>query len=364
MSFFESPSEQSKVKTRLVCKYFNAWSKVMKHKNRLAYIDLFCGPGVYDDGTESTPMIITKTILNDDNLSDKFILFFNDKDEEKVESLKSAIEGIDNYEKLKFLPNFACMEVNDALANSFSEITMVPSFTFIDPFGYAGVSLDLIRALTEDAGCECILFFNYNRINAAINNSGVRNRMIDIFGENRFNIIESSIKDDHKISRQNLIMEQFSLAMNDIGIKYVLPFRFQQEKQCRTSHYIIFLTKHHLGYKIMKEIMYRESRPTNDDIGTFEYIPIDSQYANQLSFLSNFNYDIDNLKKDLLTYFSGRTIKMIDIYYEHNLNTPYIDKDYKEALKQLEDENKIIADPTKRDRRKGTMADHVKITFP
>lgn len=361
-NFFESPSEQSKVKTRLVCKYFNAWSKVMSHKNRLAYIDLFCGPGVYDDGTESTPLIITKEILNNGNLSNKFVLFFNDNDEKNIKSLGTSLKNLNAFKKLKFSPKFSCMEVNKSLANFFSEINLIPSFTFIDPFGYSGVSLNLIKALTKDAACECILFFNYNRVNAAINNPCVENRMIDLFGKNRLNIIQNLINTDPNISRQDLIMEQFSLAMNDIGIKYVLPFRFEQKNQCRTSHYVIFLTKHPLGYKIMKEIMYRESRRDNDDIGTFEYIPINSKYANQLSFLNNFNYSIDELKKDLLTHFSGRTIKMIEIFYEHNLNTPYIDKDYKEALKQLESENKIITNPAKR--RKNTMADHVKITFP
>ncbi len=44
--FFERQKENSKVKTEIVCKYFDAFSTVFKNKKKdIAYIDLCCGPG-------------------------------------------------------------------------------------------------------------------------------------------------------------------------------------------------------------------------------------------------------------------------------------------------------------------------------
>lgn len=50
--FFDEQGEQSEVKANIVAKYFDAWSKVMLanmkrfgHFTRVAYIDLFAGPG-------------------------------------------------------------------------------------------------------------------------------------------------------------------------------------------------------------------------------------------------------------------------------------------------------------------------------
>jgi len=34
-------------------------------------------------------------------------------------------------------------------------------------------------------GCDCVFFFNYNRINAGINNPGVKKHMDALFGEER-----------------------------------------------------------------------------------------------------------------------------------------------------------------------------------
>ena len=63
LGFFEQPREQSEVKKAIVSKYFWAWAKVImptakKAAKRVAYIDLFAGPGRYEDGTQCTPLLI------------------------------------------------------------------------------------------------------------------------------------------------------------------------------------------------------------------------------------------------------------------------------------------------------------------
>lgn len=68
-SFFDEQTEQSLVKATLVSKYFDVWAKVIistqkrypEHSSgKIAYIDLFAGPGRYADGTQSTPLRILK----------------------------------------------------------------------------------------------------------------------------------------------------------------------------------------------------------------------------------------------------------------------------------------------------------------
>ena len=61
-AFFDEQRDQSLVKAAIVAKYFNAWSRVMIANaakgipiNRLAYIDLFAGPGRYKDGKRVKP---------------------------------------------------------------------------------------------------------------------------------------------------------------------------------------------------------------------------------------------------------------------------------------------------------------------
>ena len=72
-----------------------------------------------------------------------------------------------------------------------------------------------------------------------------------------------------------------------------------------------------------------------------------------------------DLQDSLLEAYAGQTLSMRTIYEEHSVDTPYIASNYKEALKNLENDGKITArksDGSKR--RKGTFADDVLATFP
>ncbi len=72
---------QSRVKSRIVQKYFRAWSGVMAANaenepgwpKSLAYFDLFCGRGEYRDGSASTPLLVLEEALQNPAL--KTILF-------------------------------------------------------------------------------------------------------------------------------------------------------------------------------------------------------------------------------------------------------------------------------------------------
>jgi len=67
--FFDETREQSIIKGKIVSDYFWAWAKVItptvkkSGTNRIAYIDLFAGPGRYRDGTKSTPLLILEKAI-------------------------------------------------------------------------------------------------------------------------------------------------------------------------------------------------------------------------------------------------------------------------------------------------------------
>ena len=68
--FFEAQSDLSRIKARIVSKYFNAWASVMasavlrRRDKRIGYIDLFAGPGAYSDGKPSTPLLVLKGAID------------------------------------------------------------------------------------------------------------------------------------------------------------------------------------------------------------------------------------------------------------------------------------------------------------
>jgi hypothetical protein len=70
------------------------------------------------------------------------------------------------------------------------------------------------------------------------------------------------------------------------------------------------------------------------------------------------------LQGTLLQEFAGKTICLDEIYLTHNVDTPYIRKNYREALMELERAKKISTQPPADKRRRGTFAPHVLAIFP
>ena len=83
-NFFTEQKEQSLVKATIVEKYFVAWAKIMTSvvrdlppdKQKIAYVDLFAGPGCYKDGSKSTPIKILEKAIADPNFAKMLLTLF------------------------------------------------------------------------------------------------------------------------------------------------------------------------------------------------------------------------------------------------------------------------------------------------
>jgi three-Cys-motif partner protein len=365
--FFESSKEQSRVKAQIVSKYFEAWAMVMmsvqdkqhgKYGDRIAYIDLFAGPGRYDDGTQSTPLMILEKVIANDKLRGRLVSIFNDKDENNTRSLEEAIENLPGIDTLRYPPQIRNQEIGSEIVKMFDQMRLIPTFFFVDPWGYKGLSLQLINVVLKNWGCDCVFFFNYNRISMGLPNEIVEEHMNALFGQQRADNLRETISGSPPAERELMIVEELCQAIKETGKKYVLPFRFKNDSGTRTSHHLIFVSKDFRGYDIMKDIMARESSSTDQGVASFEYSPATVRQP----FLFQLSRPLDDLEGMLLENFAGRTLTRNQIYQEHNVDRPYIPKNYRDALLNLEAAGQVLTDPASR--KKGTFGPNVKVTFP
>ena len=143
----------------------------------------------------------------------------------------------------------------------------------MDPWGYKGLSLKLISSAIKNWGCDCIFFFNYNRINMGINNPYVEEHMNALFGSERADKLRINIENMSPYKRELSIVEAISQALREECGGYVLPFCFKTADGRRSSHHLIFVSKNIRGYQIMKEIMAKESSDSEQGVPLFEYNP-------------------------------------------------------------------------------------------
>jgi three-Cys-motif partner protein len=278
-SFFEERSEASEVKAQIVDKYFKAWAAIVAPRARddkIAYIDLFAGPGRYKDGSASVPLMILESAIKDPVLCAKLVTVFNDKNGDNTRTLEEEIGNLEGIEKLKFKPQVMNNEVGVEIAASFEKTGLIPTLFFVDPWGYKGLSLRLINSVLKNWGCDCIVFFNYNRINMGLTNPIVTEHMNALFGEERANALRDELKDLSASKRELKIVEEMSAALQDMGGKFVLPFCFKNESGARTSHYLFFVSKNVTAYTIMKGIMGGESTKHEQNVPSFSHCAADA----------------------------------------------------------------------------------------
>lgn len=362
--FFDERTDESEVKARIIEKYFNAWGNIVLGtaqrfgEGRIGYIDLYAGPGRYRDGSASTPLLILEKVIAQPKFHDCFVSYFNDGKSDHSATLQDEIAKLPGIHLLKHKPTVTSGAVDAEAAKYFQSTRLIPTFTFFDPFGYKGLSLQIVNSVIKDWGCDCVFFFNYNRINAGISNAVVDDHMDALFTKERADVLRQMLKGKAPWQREALILEHMAQALKGMQGKYVLPFQFKNRS--RTTHYLFFVSKSFKGYEVMKDIMAGESSTNDGGVASFAYSPADKDTPYLLSFLQ----PLTDLKGKILRTFAGKTMSMHQVYfdYEHLASTPFVKTNYKQVLYELYAEGKITA--SRKPKRAGTFADDIIVNFP
>lgn len=347
--------EHTRVKHILLKKYLTAWIPILgKWNPKICYFDGFAGRGEYTDGTLGSPLIALEVA---DNLSQYFgelICFFIEKDLENFKNLEKVLTR--EQSRIKNLHKIKIIKENDEFANVISGIfeylekeksILVPSFFFIDPFGFSGIPFTVIRRILENPKTEVFFTFMVRDIARFIKLPELEDIFNKLFGTDRWKeILNSSVKRP-EIALINLYREQLH---NIANVKYSWPFRVCTSEKVQTLYYLLHVTNNFKGHSIMKNIMFNQSAE-----GNFAYLgPQDITARTQMRLFDI--HSIQDLKKYLMERFKGKSLEYKEIQERvctpWYTEPPYIDKHYRKALKELEKEKKIkvnrISSKTKR----------------
>ncbi|MBA7663419.1 hypothetical protein ES703_71460 [subsurface metagenome] len=134
------------------------------------------------------------------------------------------------------------------------------------------------------------------------------------------------------LTREQAILKFYRNQLHEeIGIRYTFPFQVKADTNLQTVYYLIHCTNHPKGCELMKAIMYKSGTE-----GKFGYFgPAEGQLS--LEYFSG----TKSLQKFLVEKYENRTISFRNIRYENLMETPYIRKHYREAIVQLEKDNRI-----------------------
>lgn len=347
--FFKYQTASSKIKANIVANYFPKYCKIIlkSPQTEIRYLDLFAGPGIYEDGSLSTPILIADACAEDAILKSVVHLMFNDN--EHIETLKKHFEKRYNETDFSFSPKFGDKTVgeDEKIKAYLRKITTekknpYPTLLFFDPFGYKGINTNDLAKFLSNWGNEIFLFFNIKRIHAAVENNKFDELMNELFPTTI-----DKIRTDRKYVGK--VQERLSLIIGNLAneFKRIVPnlfhcaFKFQEEDSNTTSHYIIHFTKHNRGYDLVKQI-YNDFDNIGATLGENGDYMFDSKKLDQDDGQLNFgDQNIYVLGKQLVDKYKGRKILAIQLFNEHQTLTKYCRKHYSDTLRDLETKGKL-----------------------
>ena len=259
--------EHTEVKHILLKKYLSAWIPILGKRNRkICYVDAFAGRGEYTDGTLGSPLIALEVADTRTDYFKELTCFFVEKDPENFGNLEIVLErektNIKNCHKIKRRVR------NDEFTNVIDEIfeyleeeksILVPSFFFIDPFGFSGIPFVAIKRILKNSKTEVFFTCMVRDIARFIQSPKLEDTFNELFGTDEGRDTLKSPQEP-ELDLIYLYREQLHEVAN---VKYSQPFKVCSSEKIQILYYLLHVTNNFLGHSIMKDIMFNQSTEGN-----------------------------------------------------------------------------------------------------
>lgn len=330
--------------------------------SQLNYIDAFAGPGIYAGGESGSPIVALTTLVDHRAFANwssvRFLFYFVEKDEETCQSLKEQVAALWTRRHGGCPSNVSVQIVHKSFFDTVGDLTKistshggasisVPTFAFVDPFGFSDLPIADLCSLLRTGSCEVLFNFMYNDINRffTFENEKHRSKMMMLFDYDEFPSVEGLNPREREALLGRHIEQVFRRRGN---FKYVRSF--QMEGMTNRTLYSLFFATHRIeGLEVMKDVMWKidpaEGRRFSD-----RWVDQPSLFEGQVNFR-----ELRRLILERLTM-SNMPIQEIENYVT-------IDTDFKSShlksnvLRPLENEGLISVTSTNVNRRRGTFAD-------
>lgn len=371
-SHFDEYRHQNRVKHSILTKYLSGYLNVMKgwQSDSIFFIDGFAGRGHYDDPDSGnsfagSPILALQEIFKLGNKMSKIQAWFIEVNGEYFANLESSVESFLKTNKGVKRPILTHGGFTSVLQPILSEIDgegndIKPTLLFVDPCGVDDVSLDVISTVVRSPGCEAFIFFNYvgvNRICGLLKTVRETPSLVSLLGnQERVDQLAIALKACNDANdRERAIVSAYLEAIRADGCaEYLIPFRVEDEKKQTTSHYFVHASKHHLGFKIMKDIMWEMGRGTADE-GRLELLQASGDEQHSLLRADLAALDAAVLKhlatvqsEVVSTFLDEWVQRSSDMFSESCYRRRLLDLESKGHIEVVEEDGITIKPPSKR----------------
>ena len=354
--FFKKQTDSSRVKAAIISEYFPQYCKIVSRRHtpqRFGYFDMFAGPGIYDDGSLSTPLLIAKNCYEDQFLRERVWMVFNDMAfgdklkenfEKYYQSGTFANEPFFADRTFGEWPKIDTFLTRNTMQGFYNEC---PTVLFIDPWGYKHINTRVLTQFLTQWGNEVFIFINTKRLNAAFENVKFQDDLKIVFPLTYNDVradkkLQGSVEERHKFMI-NKLAEEFRRILG--GVVFYTAFQFREEDQMTPSHYLLHITKGAKGFDLVKQVYSRYANVDRvlegmDGVNTYTFDP--KSIKDNTWFDDDFKQEnINKLKKELCKAYKGQTFVAETLFNNDQRNRLHSRTHYLMAFRQLYDDGKI-----------------------
>lgn len=330
--------EHTRAKHELLKKYLDAWFPILaiqEHHERVVFLDGFAGPGIYDGGEPGSPVIALEALITHKSFPQlhrtTFEFIFVEKRTDRFRRLKSEITRFWSHQEFR-PPNVRIRWFNEEFVTVARELQpvlqgSVPTFAFVDPFGWSQAPMSVIREVLAFDRCEVLVTFMSDQVNRFLTHpdESLHYSLDALFGTTKYHEAANLEGDNRKVFLRDLYVGQ----LRDVaGFRFSRPFEFRDMRRgTRTMYFLMFGTHHVRGLDRMKTAMWKLDPEqgvlflglTTGDPLLFEPEP-----------------NLEPLRDSLRSRYKGETVLVEEIEDFTIVDTDYTSSHYKSALKSLE----------------------------
>jgi three-Cys-motif partner protein len=327
----------TRAKHQILEKYLSAWFPIMsKYNRRVLYIDGFAGRGRYDDGTEGSPQLAIRTLLNHTVLAQRqsceFLFMYIEKNADNAAALEAELQKL---EDSGIVPdNVKWFVYNSSFDDHMQQVcdqmevqgrNLAPTFAFIDPFGYTRFPMKLLAQLAKSPNTELFINFMVGFVQRFLERQGQEDAIQKLFGMDVDRVLAAMPSEENRIEQ---LVEVYMQALREnTGLQYLQRF-YMINKTGNVTYAMVHATSHILGVKKMKSAMW-EADPT----GTYRFS--DRMAGTDVLFVPD--PDLTPLRAALKAQFAGVTgMNATTLRDWTELNTPFREKHANVLLREYE----------------------------
>jgi three-Cys-motif partner protein len=266
-----SLDDHTRAKHRVLRAYLDGWIPIMGQQAlkvhglhsseppRLLLVDGFAGPGRYTGGEPGSPLIMLDALSSHAALPRlgrvKFIFLFIEQDERRVARLRHELDGL-------AIPANAQVTVEHGkFEETFGELVarisgrgrmLIPTFAFVDPFGYSAASMSLTGRLLNFPRSEALFFLPLSYIHRFVGRVGQESALDSLFDTGEWRNAIPLGGDERRL----FLMRLFERQLQRQGqVRHVISFELRTKDG--NDYRLVFATGHDAGLRLIKEAMWR-----------------------------------------------------------------------------------------------------------